>query len=92
MGYLTIDKIKVELPIYHGTSNDVLNKAVGHLEGTSIPVGGIGTHSVLSAHRGLPSAKLFTNLNKLEIGDTFVITVLESNADTSLIPSLIEYE
>lgn len=77
MGYLTIDKIKVELPIYHGTSADVLSKAVGHLEGTSLPVGGSGTHSVLSAHRGLPSFKLFTDLDKLEIGDTFVINVLD---------------
>lgn len=77
MGYISIDKIKVELPIYHGTSSSVLNVAVGHLEGTSLPIGGIGTHSVLSAHRGLPSAKLFTNLNKLELGDTFVITILD---------------
>ena len=76
MGYLTIDKIKVELPIYHGTSENVLSKAVGHLEGTSFPIGGIGTHSVLSAHRGLPSSKLFTDLDKLEIGDTFTITIL----------------
>lgn len=76
IGYITIDKIKVELPIYHGTSNDVLNSSVGHLEGTSLPVGGLGTHSVLSAHRGLPSSKLFTDLDKLEVGDTFKITVL----------------
>ena len=77
MGYLTIDKIKLELPIYHGTSNEVLNSSVGHLEGTSLPIGGPSTHSVLSAHRGLPSAKLFTNLDKLEIGDTFKITILD---------------
>jgi len=76
MGYIAIDKIKVELPIYHGTSNEVLNKAVGHVEGSSFPVGGIGTHSVLSAHRGLPTALLFTNLDKLEKGDTFTITIL----------------
>lgn len=76
MGYLTINKIKVELPIYHGTSDDVLSKAVGHIEGSSLPVGEIGTHSVLSAHRGLPSSKLFTDLDKLEIGDTFTITIL----------------
>ena len=76
MGYLTIDKIKVELPIYHGTSDDVLSKAVGHLEGTSIPVGGPSTHSVLSAHRGFPTSKLFTDLDKLEVGDTFNITIL----------------
>lgn len=77
MGYILIEKIKVELPIYHGTSEDVLNVGVGHLEGSSIPIGGIGTHSVLSAHRGLPSSKLFTDLNKLEIGDTFTITILD---------------
>lgn len=77
MGYISIDKIKVELPIYHGTSSSILNVAVGHLEGTSLPIGGKSTHSVLSAHRGLPSAKLFTNLNKLEIGDIFVITILD---------------
>lgn len=77
IGYISIDKIRVELPIYHGTGASVLNVAVGHLEGSSLPVGGDSTHAVLSAHRGLPSAKLFTNLNKLEIGDTFVITVLD---------------
>ncbi len=77
MGYISIDKIKVELPIYHGTKEDVLSNAVGHLEGTSLPVGGQGTHSVLSAHRGLASSTLFTNLDKLEIGDTFTITVLD---------------
>ena len=77
MGYLTIDKIKVELPIYHSVSETVLNSSVGHLEGSSLPIGGKGTHSVLSAHRGLPSAKLFTELDKLEIGDTFKITILD---------------
>ena len=77
MGYISIDKINVELPIYHGTSDSVLNSAVGHLEGSSLPIGGEGTHAVLSAHRGLPSAKLFSDLNKLEIGDTFTITVLD---------------
>ncbi len=76
MGYVTIDKIRVELPIYHGTSESVLNTACGHLEGSSLPVGGESTHCVLSAHRGLPSAALFKDLNKLEIGDTFTITVL----------------
>ena len=77
MGYISIGKLKIELPIYHGTSSSVLNIAVGHLEGSSLPIGGESTHSILSAHRGLPSAKLFTNLNKLEIGDTFVITILD---------------
>ena len=77
MGYITIDKIKVELPIYHGTSEEVLNVAVGHLQGSSLPIGGKGVHTVLTGHRGLPSATLFTDLNKLEVGDTFTITVLD---------------
>ena len=77
MGYITIEKIGVELPIYHGTSDGVLQIAAGHLEGTSLPVGGQSTHAVISAHRGLPSAKLFTNLDELEAGDTFTITVLD---------------
>ena len=77
MGYITIEKIGVELPIYHGTSDGVLQVAAGHLEGTSLPVGGGSTHAVISAHRGLPSAKLFTNLDQLEVGDTFTITVLD---------------
>ena len=77
MGYITIPKIGVELPIYHGTSDGVLQVAAGHLEGSSLPVGGAGTHAVISAHRGLPSAKLFTNLDELEVGDTFTITVLD---------------
>ncbi len=76
MGYISIDKINVNLPIYHGTDNSVLNMGAGHLEGTSLPIGGKGTHCVISAHRGLPSAMLFTDLDKLEEGDTFVITVL----------------
>ena len=79
IGYITIDKLKVELPIYHGTSSSILNIAVGHLQGSSLPIGGPNTHSVLSAHRGLPSAQLFTNLDKLEIGDTFIITILNKN-------------
>ena len=77
IGYLKINRIGVELPIYHGTSDDVLNKGVGHLEGSSLPVGGENTHSIMSAHRGLPSAKLFTDLDRMEIGDTFQITVLD---------------
>ena len=77
IGYLKIDRIGVELPIYHGTSEDVLNKGVGHLEGSSLPVGGENTHSVMSAHRGLPSAKLFTDLDRVEKGDTFQIIILD---------------
>ena len=76
-GYINIDKIGVHLPIYHGTSDGVLAVAVGHIEGTSVPGGGESTHTVLSSHRGLPSAKLFTDLDELEIGDVFTITVLD---------------
>lgn len=77
IGYLTIDAIGLELPVYHTTDDDVLSHAVGHLEGTSLPTGGIGTHAVISAHRGLPTATLFTNLDHLEIGDTFKLNVLD---------------
>ena len=76
MGYITIAKIGVEIPIYHSVRNEVLNIACGHMEGTSLPIGGESTHSVLSAHRGLPHAKLFTDLDKMELGDTFQITIL----------------
>ena len=76
IGYVKIDRIGVELPVYHGTSDAVLNRGVGHLEGSSLPVGGESTHCVMSAHRGLPSAKLFTDLDRLELGDTFQIVVL----------------
>lgn len=76
MGYLTIPKINVTLPIYHGTNDEVLNVAIGHIQGTSLPVGGKNTHAVVSAHRGLPSAKLFSDLDQMDIGDTFTVTVL----------------
>ena len=76
MGYVSIQKLGVEIPVYHGVSAEVLNIACGHLEGTSLPVGGESTHCVFSAHRGLPHAKLFTDLDKMEIGDTFQLTVL----------------
>ena len=76
MGYITIPKIDQKLPVYHGTSDSVLNSSIGHLEGTSLPVGGAGTHCVLSGHRGLPSARLFTDLDKLKEGDTFTLTIL----------------
>lgn len=76
MGYIDIPQINVHLPIYHGTEDKVLNKGVGHLEGTSLPVGGESTHAVLSAHRGLPSAKLFSDLDKIVVGDEFTITIL----------------
>lgn len=74
MARLQIPKIDVDLPIYHGTSAQTLEIGVGHLEGTSLPVGGRSTHSVLTGHRGLPSATLFTDLNQVEVGDTFTVT------------------
>jgi len=77
MGYVMIGKIRVRLPFYHGTEEDVLQTAIGHLEGSSLPVGDPGEHAVLSAHRGLPSAKLFTDLPELVAGDEFVVTVLD---------------
>ncbi len=81
MGYLEIPAISVRLPIYHGTSDAALAKGAGHLEGSSLPVGGPGTHALLSGHRGLPSASLFTDLDELKEGDGFVIHVLgESHA------------
>ncbi|SCW53681.1 sortase A [Ruminococcaceae bacterium YRB3002] len=77
MGYIDIDKIGVELPIYHGVDDGILQVGVGHLEGSSLPVGGPSTHCVLSGHRGLPSARLFTDLDEMEVGDKFTITVLD---------------
>ena len=77
MGYITVPKISQELPVYHGTSESVLAVAVGHFEGSSFPIGGIDTHSVVSAHRGLPTATLFTYLDRMEIGDTFYFKILD---------------
>ena len=77
MGYVSIEKIDVRLPICHGTDEAVLQIAVGHVEGSSLPTGGAGTHCVLSGHRGLPSARLFTDLDKLEVGDVFTLTVID---------------
>ena len=77
MGYVVIPKIDVSLAIYHGTDDTVLHNGVGHIEGSSLPVGGIGTHSVLAGHRGLVSARLFTDLDRLVLGDTFQIRVLK---------------
>ena len=76
MGVVDIPKLHVSLPIYHGTSEEVLQKGAGHLEGTSLPIGGISTHACLSAHRGLPNKKMFTSLDELKKGDIFLITVL----------------
>ncbi len=77
MGYIEIPSIGVSLPVYHGTDEAVLQIAIGHLEWTSLPVGGASSHCVVSGHRGLPSAKLFTNLDQLEIGDTFLFRILD---------------
>lgn len=77
MGYIEIPSIDVHLPIYHGTSEPVLQVAIGHIEGTALPVGGPGTHCVVSGHRGLPSAKLFTDLDELIVGDVFLLKILD---------------
>ena len=77
MGYITVPKISQELPVYHGTSDSVLGIAVGHLEGTSLPIAGEGNHCVVSAHRGLPTAVLFTHLDRMEVGDIFYFTILD---------------
>lgn len=77
MGYVEIPKINVKLPVFHTTSEEVLQTAAGHLEGSSLPVGGEGTHAVISAHRGLPSATLFTDLDKMEEGDHFFLKILD---------------
>jgi len=76
MGSVEIPKINIKIPIYHTTEEDVLNKGAGHLEGSSLPVGGANTHAVISAHRGLPSASLFTDLDQMKVGDHFLIHVL----------------
>lgn len=76
MGYITIPKISVNSPIYHGTGDDAMKKGIGHIESTSLPIGGNSTHSVLTGHRGLPSAELFTRLDEIIKGDYFFITVL----------------
>lgn len=78
MGYIEIPSVKVNLPIYHGTDEAVLQVAIGHLEWTSLPIGGTSTHCVLSGHRGLPSAKLFTDIDRLDEGDIFMLHILDS--------------
>lgn len=77
MGSVGIPKINIKIPIYHTTEEDVLNKGAGHLEGSSLPVGGANTHAVISAHRGLPSASLFTDLDQMKVGDHFLLHVLD---------------
>lgn len=79
MGYLTIPKINIKLAMYHGTADDVLQTGIGHLNGTKLPIGGEGTHSILAAHRGLPSAKLFTDIDQLEKKDRFYLHVLDED-------------
>ena len=76
MGYVSIPKIHIKLPIYHGMGEKILQKSIGHIEGSSLPVGGKSSHCIVSGHRGLPSAKLFTDLDKLKEGDTWTVTVL----------------
>ena len=76
MGYIEVPKIDCSLPIYHGTDEGALQIAIGHLEGSSLPVGGKSTHCVLSGHRGLPSARLFTDLDQMEEGDIFILNIL----------------
>lgn len=76
MGYVEIPKISVRLPIYHGTDSSILQIAIGHIPGSSLPVGGLGTHCVISGHRGLPSARLFTDIDQLREGDLFTLNVL----------------
>lgn len=77
MGYIEVPKIDIVYPLYHGTDEAVLQVAIGHLEWTSLPVGGQGSHCVVSGHRGLPSARLFTDLDQMEVGDTFLLRVLD---------------
>ena len=79
MGSVEIPKINIKIPIYHTTEEEVLNKGAGHLEGSSLPVGGANTHAVISAHRGLPSASLFTDLDQMEVGDIFILHILGKN-------------
>ena len=94
IGYIDIPKLNVHLPVYHGTSPEVLNIAVGHLQGTSLPIGGAGTHAVISAHSGLPSAKLFTGLDQLTEDDRFSLSVLDEvlTYEVEQIETVLPYE
>ncbi|SDH95803.1 sortase A [Pseudobutyrivibrio sp. 49] len=94
MGYLSIPKINVKLPIMHGTYDEYIQKALGHLNGTALPIGGAGTHSVIVGHRGLPNAELFTNIDQMEIGDKFYIHVLDDTLayEVDKISDMIEAE
>ena len=88
MGYIDIPSIKISLPVYHGTDEAILQIAIGHIEGTSFPIGGEGTHSAVSGHRGLPSAKLFTDIDQLQAGDKFLLQILDRTL-TYVIPTRI---
>ncbi|MDO5100434.1 MAG: class C sortase [Eubacteriales bacterium] len=77
MGYLDVPRINLEIPIFHGVGANQLERGCGHLQGTSLPIGGVGSHAVMAAHRGLPSAKLFTDLDQIEVGDEFYLHVLQ---------------
>lgn len=94
MCYVEIPKINISLPVYHGTGDAVLQSGIGHLEGTSLPIGGESTHSVLSGHRGLPSAQLFTNIDRLAYGDTFRVRVLNETLtyEVDQILTVLPYE
>ena len=89
MARIQIPAIGVDLPVYHGTSDETLLQGIGHLKGTSLPVGGVGTHAVLTGHRGLATATMFTNLNLVEVGDTFRIAVLDEVLTYSVISSIV---
>jgi len=89
MARLRIASIDLDLPVYHGTSDDTLERGVGHLEGTSLPVGGIGTHAVLTAHRGLATATLFTHLDKVEVGDAITIEVMDEVLKYRVVSSIV---
>ena len=94
MGYVTIEKIGVSLPIYHGTNESVLQSGIGHLEGTSFPVPGESVHAVISGHSGLPSSKLFTNIDQLVVGDTFTVSILKETLtyEVDQIVTVLPYE
>ena len=94
MGYLSIPKINLKLPIMHGTFDEYIQTALGHMNGTALPIGGEGTHSVIVGHRGLPSAELFTNIDQLEVGDKFYIHVLDETLayQVDMIYPMIEAE
>lgn len=94
IGYVEIPKIEVDLPIYRGATDEILERGIGHLERSSLPVGGESTHSVLTGHRGLPSSRLFRDLDKLEIGDVFIVDSLEGKLayEVESIVSVLPYE